>query len=172
MVIASSLASVMRRMKFLVAVRPGLVSPTVSARMAVSLDRISDGRCLINVVTGGDPAELAGEGQHHDSRYEITHEFLTIWEPLLEGKEVDFEGRHLKVTKRPLAHRSRTLAERSSLFRRIVRCGNRGGGQTRRSLLDAGRATRAGDGENRASTQARRRAGPHRQVSHAAAYHR
>ncbi len=98
-VVASSLVPVTRRMKFLVAVRPGLVSPTVSARMAVSLDRISGGRCLINVVTGGDPVELAGEGMHldHDARYEITDEFLTVWKPLLEGKEVDFEGRHLKI---------------------------------------------------------------------------
>jgi alkanesulfonate monooxygenase len=99
-VVASSLVPVTRRMKFLVAVRPGLVSPTVSARMAVSLDRISGGRCLINVVTGGDPVELAGEGMHldHDSRYEITDEFLTVWKPLLEGKEVDFDGRHLKIS--------------------------------------------------------------------------
>jgi alkanesulfonate monooxygenase len=98
-VVASSLAAVTRRMKFLVAVRPGLVSPTVSARMAVSLDKMSGGRCLINVVTGGDPTELAGEGLHlaHDARYEITDEFLTVWKPLLEGREVDFEGRHLKI---------------------------------------------------------------------------
>jgi alkanesulfonate monooxygenase len=82
-------------MKFLVAVRPGLVSPTVSARMAASLDKISGGRCLINVVTGGDPTELAGEGLHldHDARYEVTDEFLTVWKPLLDGKEVNFEGR-------------------------------------------------------------------------------
>ncbi len=98
-VVASSLAAVTRRMKFLVAVRPGLVSPTVSARMAVSLDKMSGGRCLINVVTGGDPTELAGEGLHldHDARYEITDEFLTVWKPLVEGREVDFEGRHLKI---------------------------------------------------------------------------
>ena len=98
-VVASSLAAVTRRMKFLVAVRPGLVSPTVSARMAASLDKISGGRCLINVVTGGDPTELAGEGLHldHDARYEVTDEFLRIWKPLLDGKEVNFEGRRLKV---------------------------------------------------------------------------
>jgi len=78
-VVASSLATVARRMKFLVAVRPGLISPTVSARMALSLDRMSGGRCLINVVTGGDPTELAGEGLQldHDARYEITLETLT-----------------------------------------------------------------------------------------------
>jgi len=98
-VVASSLATVARRMKFLVAVRPGLISPTVSARMALSLDRMSGGRCLINVVTGGDPTELAGEGLQldHDARYEITDEFLGIWKPLLEGTQVDFVGRHLKI---------------------------------------------------------------------------
>jgi len=98
-VIASSLVPVTRRMKFLVAVRPGLVSPSVSARMALSLDRISGGRCLINVVTGGDPTELAGEGLHlaHDERYQLTDEFLTVWKLLLEGKRVDFDGRHLKI---------------------------------------------------------------------------
>jgi alkanesulfonate monooxygenase len=89
-----------RQMKFLVAVRPGLISPTVSARMAVSLDRISGGRCLINVVTGGDPVELAGEGLHldNDERYQVTDEFLTAGRSLLDGREVDFEGRHIKVT--------------------------------------------------------------------------
>ena len=98
-IVASSLAAVTNRMKFLVAVRPGLVSPTVSARMAVSLDKMSGGRCLINVVTGGDPSELAGEGLHleHDQRYEITDEFLTVWKRLIDGKQVDFEGRHLKI---------------------------------------------------------------------------
>ncbi|MGA4817696.1 LLM class flavin-dependent oxidoreductase [Pseudomonas aeruginosa] len=39
------------------AIRPGIVSPTVSARMAATLDRLSGGRLLINVVTGGDPDE-------------------------------------------------------------------------------------------------------------------
>ncbi len=38
------------RLKFLVAVRPGLMSPTLAARMAATFDRLSDGRLLINVV--------------------------------------------------------------------------------------------------------------------------
>ena len=49
-------------MRFLVAVRPGLISPTLAARMAATFDRLSNGRILINVVTGGDPVELAGDG--------------------------------------------------------------------------------------------------------------
>jgi alkanesulfonate monooxygenase len=99
-VTASFLAATTHRMRFLVAVRPGLVSPTLSARMAATFDRLSRGRLLINVVTGGDPVELAGDGlfQSHDERYEITDDFLTIWRALLSGEsEVNFEGNHLTV---------------------------------------------------------------------------
>jgi alkanesulfonate monooxygenase len=96
---ASTLASVTEKLKFLVAVRPGLMSPTVSARMAATLDRFSTGRLLVNVVAGGDPVELAGEGLflNHDTRYDLTDEFLTIWRKLLKEEKVDFEGDHLRI---------------------------------------------------------------------------
>jgi len=57
-VVASSLFPFTRRMRFLIAVRPGLISPTLTARMVASFDQLSEGRLLINVVTGGDPVEL------------------------------------------------------------------------------------------------------------------
>jgi len=100
-VVASSLIPVTQRLKFLVAIRPGLSSPALSARMAATFDRLSNGRLLINVVTGGDPAELEGDGvfADHDTRYEITDEFLTIWREQLrtahEGGTVDYQGEHL-----------------------------------------------------------------------------
>jgi len=98
-VTASSLISATEKLKFLVAVRPGLMSPTLAARMASTFDRISGGRLLINVVTGGDPLELAGDGLFldHDARYDLTDEFLHIWRKELQGEEVDFEGAHLRV---------------------------------------------------------------------------
>lgn len=97
--LASSLAAETKNLRFLVAVRPGLMSPTLAARMASTLDRISGGRVLINVVAGGDPVELAGDGLFldHDERYEATDEFLTIWERLLKGENVTFHGKHLRV---------------------------------------------------------------------------
>src|ERR1700691_3800454 len=61
-VVASALAPMTAKLKFLVAVRPGVMTPSAAARMTAALDQISDGRLLINVVTGGDPAELAGDG--------------------------------------------------------------------------------------------------------------
>jgi alkanesulfonate monooxygenase len=99
-VTASSLIGDTDRMRFLVAVRPGLISPTLAARMTATFDRLSNGRLLINVVTGGDPVELAGDGvfQEHDTRYEITDEFLHIWRAILSNRdEVNLEGKHLKV---------------------------------------------------------------------------
>jgi alkanesulfonate monooxygenase len=98
-VVASSMIPLTKRLKFLVAIRPGLMSPTLAARMAATFDRLSDGRLLINVVTGGDPVELAGDGLHvsHDERYEITDEFLTIWRKELAGETVDFQGEHIDV---------------------------------------------------------------------------
>ncbi|KKK38161.1 alkanesulfonate monooxygenase [Mesobacillus campisalis] len=98
-VVASSLIPVTSRMKFLVAVRPGLSSPSQAARMASTFDRLSNGRLLINVVTGGDPVELAGDGLQlsHTERYELSDEFLAIWRDLLAKGEADFEGKHLQV---------------------------------------------------------------------------
>ena len=98
-VVASALAPLTQRLRFLVAVRPGLQTPAVAARMAATLDRISGGRLLINVVTGGDPVELKGDGVFlgHAERYAVTGEFLRIWRALMAGETVDFTGEHLQV---------------------------------------------------------------------------
>lgn len=98
-VVATSLLSVTERMRFLIAIRPGLSSPGMAARMAATFDRLSNGRLLINVVTGGDPAELAGDGVHldHEARYELTDEFLSVWRAIARGEETDFSGNYLQV---------------------------------------------------------------------------
>jgi alkanesulfonate monooxygenase len=101
-VVASSLIGVTQRLKFLVAIRPGIASPALAARMAATFDRLSGGRLLINVVTGGDAGELEGDGlfADHAERYEITEEFLRIWRDILEKShvsgETNFEGKHLR----------------------------------------------------------------------------
>lgn len=98
-VVASALAPLTEKLRFLVAIRPGIISPTVSARQAATLDRLSNGRLLINVVTGGDPDENQGDGlflAHHE-RYEASGEFLKVWRRVLQGESVDFDGKHVKV---------------------------------------------------------------------------
>ncbi|MDX2162641.1 MAG: FMNH2-dependent alkanesulfonate monooxygenase [bacterium] len=98
-VLASSMIPLTKHMKFLIAFRPGSLSPTLAARMAASFDRFSDGRLLLNIITGGDPVELAGDGMflNHDERYEVTDEFLTVWRQLFTGQEVNFEGKHIQI---------------------------------------------------------------------------
>jgi alkanesulfonate monooxygenase len=98
-IVASSLLATTKRLKFLVALRPGLTAPTAAARMAATFNRLSGGRCLINVVVGGDPVELAGDGifLEHDERYALADEFLTVWQRLFRGELVSFQGRHLKI---------------------------------------------------------------------------
>ncbi|WP_088562282.1 FMNH2-dependent alkanesulfonate monooxygenase [Arboricoccus pini] len=98
-IVASAMVPQTRRLRFLVAVRPGLQPPALAARMTATLDRLSGGRLLINVVTGGDPVENKGDGIYlpHNERYEVTREFLTVYKRLLAGETVDFTGKHLKL---------------------------------------------------------------------------
>ena len=96
---ATGLAAHTERLKFLVALRPGVVSPAFAARQTAALDRLSRGRLLLNVVVGGNPVELAGDGVFtpHDERYAQADEFLTVWRGLLSGEQVDFNGRYYRV---------------------------------------------------------------------------
>ncbi|CAJ0781018.1 Alkanesulfonate monooxygenase [Ralstonia condita] len=102
-IVAASLIPVTKRLRFLVAVRPGLMAPTLAARMAATYDRLSNGRLLVNLVTGGDPSELAGDGLFldHAQRYEASEEFIRIWRETLaashEGAALDYTGKHLSV---------------------------------------------------------------------------
>jgi alkanesulfonate monooxygenase len=77
-----------------------------SARIAATFDRLSGGRLLVNLVTGGDAEELEGDGLFlpHAERYELSDEFLTIWRESLKnshntqsGTPYDFSGKHVSV---------------------------------------------------------------------------
>src|SRR3954471_8430493 len=85
-VLAASLIDVTRRLKFLVALRPGLVQPAQSARMAATFDRLSAGARLVTLATGGDAEDLEGDGLFlpHSERYELSRDFLSIWRKVLE----------------------------------------------------------------------------------------
>ena len=102
-VIASSLIGATRRLKFLVAVRPGLHEPSLAARMAATFDRLSGGRLLVNLVTGGDQAELEGDGVFlgHAERYAQSAEFIRIWREIItrshDNQSFDYDGEHLRV---------------------------------------------------------------------------
>jgi len=87
-------------LKFLVALRPGLISPTLAAQMAATFQWQSQGRLLLNVVTGGESREQRGYGDFLDKeqRYARCGEFLEVLRRLWDGTgPVTFSGAHLSV---------------------------------------------------------------------------
>ncbi|WP_074383811.1 FMNH2-dependent alkanesulfonate monooxygenase [Acinetobacter pseudolwoffii] len=100
---AASLIDATKKLKFLVALRPGVTTPTLAARMAATFDRLSGGRVLLNLVTGGDEQELKGDGvyEDHKTRYKTATEYTTIWREILKrshtGESFTFHGERLSV---------------------------------------------------------------------------
>jgi alkanesulfonate monooxygenase len=98
-VVTAMLSQTSERLKFLVAFRPGMVSPTLAAQMAATFQWHSQGRLLLNTVTGGDASEQRAFGDFlgKEERYRRTGEFLEIVRRLWDGETVDYAGEHLRV---------------------------------------------------------------------------
>jgi alkanesulfonate monooxygenase len=98
-IITAALTQVTERLHYLVAFRPGVLSPTLAAQMAATYQRVSGGRLLLNVVTGGDDTEQRRFGDHAGKRerYERAGEFLHIFRAVWSGEPVDFAGRYFNV---------------------------------------------------------------------------
>lgn len=100
---AASLIDATKNLKFLVALRPGVTTPALAARMAATFDRLSNGRVLLNLVTGGDEQELKGDGvyEDHATRYQTAAEYTKIWREILTrshtGESFTFHGERLSV---------------------------------------------------------------------------
>ncbi|MFE0055408.1 LLM class flavin-dependent oxidoreductase [Streptomyces sp. NPDC059003] len=95
----AALAQETERLKFLVAFRPNTLCPTLAAQQASTFQRLSQGRLLLNVVTGGEQDEQARFGDHLDKaqRYARTDEFLTVLRGAWSGTPFDFTGEHYDV---------------------------------------------------------------------------
>jgi len=93
----------------LIAIRPGFISPTLSAKMAATLDQFSNGRIDINIVTGGSPYELGQDGDFlsHDERYRRTSDFMELLMKLWEEKKVDYQGPFFSVKDAVLVPRNK-----------------------------------------------------------------
>lgn len=98
-VAAAALIARTSRLKFLVAVRPGLVSPTVIAQQAATFQKLSGGRLNINVVVGGEDDEQRafGDDSTKEQRYWRADEVLRVVGALWRGETVDFDGEYVQV---------------------------------------------------------------------------
>lgn len=90
-VVGSAVLSHTSRLQALVALRPGLIAPVLAARMAASLDQLSGGRAMINIVTGSSVQDLEQLGDPlahaHDERYERAAEYMRILELAWTGSK-------------------------------------------------------------------------------------
>ncbi|WP_338448892.1 LLM class flavin-dependent oxidoreductase [Niallia oryzisoli] len=97
--IAANLIAHTDKLKILFAVRPGFTAPTTFAKQFSTIDFWSGGRALLNIVTGGSPAELASEGDYldHESRYRRTREYIQILKMLFTQDRFDYEGEFFRL---------------------------------------------------------------------------
>ena len=176
--VAASLIDATRRLKFLVALRPGLVQPALAARMAATFDRLSGGRLLINLVTGGDADELEGDGLFldHAERYEQSREFLRIWREVLARSHADagqrfdyFEGTHLSVKGAQAALSAAAAALSAALLRRLVARPRTSWRRSRSTPTSPGASRRRRWPRRSPTSRARRAPRPHAELRHPAA---
>ncbi|MBM9508123.1 LLM class flavin-dependent oxidoreductase [Actinacidiphila acididurans] len=98
--VADQVLSRTTRLGVLLAHRPGFVAPTLTARKFATLDAFHPGRVALHVITGGDDADQARDGDLSDkpTRYRRTDEFLQVVRREWESAEpFDFEGEFYTV---------------------------------------------------------------------------
>ncbi|WP_029686575.1 LLM class flavin-dependent oxidoreductase [Tatumella saanichensis] len=68
------------KIKFLLAHRPGFVSPTLAARKFATLHQLLDNRLAVHIISGGSDAEQRRDGDYldHDQRYARSDAFLDV----------------------------------------------------------------------------------------------
>jgi alkanesulfonate monooxygenase len=90
----------------LVAIRPGYWQPAHFACAAATLDRLSDGRLLVNIVSGQDNLAAYGDAEGDQAqRYARTKEFMRIVRRLWTEEHVTFSGDHFRVADSTVAPR-------------------------------------------------------------------
>ncbi|EKF23115.1 luciferase-like monooxygenase family protein [Mycolicibacterium hassiacum DSM 44199] len=102
----AALAQHTERLKYLVAFRPGVLSPTAAAQQVGTYQRFTGNRLALNVVTGGDDDEMRRFGDWADkaARYRRTGEFLTVLRGLWNNPEFSFHGEFYRIERAALAY--------------------------------------------------------------------
>jgi FMNH2-dependent dimethyl sulfone monooxygenase len=93
---AAALAAVTRRLELMVAVRPSFHPPAILAKQAANIDRISNGRLSLNVVSAWwkDEARRYGAAfDEHDDRYARTTEWLDVVDGAWRQQSFSYHGR-------------------------------------------------------------------------------
>lgn len=96
--ITAVLAQEVRRLRFLLTLRPGLELPAWSAHRAATLQLLSDNRLDLHVVSGSSRFEQRSLGDYleHDERYARTGEFLDAFKATWSGRRQPHHGRYYR----------------------------------------------------------------------------
>ena len=97
---AAALAAVTETLELMVAVRPNFHHPALFAKQAANIDRISNGRLALNVVSSWWALEAQSYGlqfDQHDDRYGRTAEWLQVVDGLWREPRFDFEGKRYQL---------------------------------------------------------------------------
>ena len=101
--VSSAMIGITRRMRFLAAIHPGLLSPVKLAQIALTQDRFSGGRMLFNVVNGNDMILPAfGPAHEHDERYDFSFEYWDAFQRFYTGRRDGYDGKYIKLAPAPI----------------------------------------------------------------------
>jgi alkanesulfonate monooxygenase len=104
--LATALAARTTTFQPLIAIRPGYWRPAHFASAAATLDQLTGGRVLVNIVSGKDGVAAYGEpDEEQPTRYARTAEFLQLVRRLWTEENVTFSGEHYSVTDATVASR-------------------------------------------------------------------
>jgi alkanesulfonate monooxygenase len=100
-VLAAALGRKTRRVKFMIACRPGLISPTYFVQQINTLSLLLEGRVHVNIVCGHTPRELQyyGDWLPREGRQGRVDEFLTVCQAFWAGEAsaVNFSGTYFHI---------------------------------------------------------------------------
>lgn len=118
MLLAAALAATTIGIRFMVAVRSGLLSPTLFAQQVNTFSQVANGRICLNVVAGYSPEEQRyyGDFLPHDERYARTAEFLQICHRLWDGEAVSIDGKYFSTKEARINTRFSGEADRPEIF--------------------------------------------------------
>jgi len=96
LVTVSALIAATDRLRFLVPIYPGLTTPRLLAKQALTFDQLSGGRLLVNIVNGQDP-QLRAYGQFvpHEKRYEQSADYWRLFTDFYEGRSGTYDDTYL-----------------------------------------------------------------------------
>lgn len=97
---AAALAAVTKRLEIMVAVRPTFHHPALLAKQAANIDRLSNGRLSLNVVSSWWAEEAKQYGtqfDRHDDRYARTAEWLDVLDGVWSRPRFSYSGKYYQV---------------------------------------------------------------------------